>query len=186
MNVNLRVFLFVISFVTLNCFPCPPECICKPSDTTADDFTRMIYTINCTRIQLHNNQLIFRAQSWSIVEDKIEDDDTISDYIISIDLSNSQSLNHFDHTTIQLTGFSFFMQSLSLTNQPKQFELKPNAFNSSQYQNLRMLNLSSCCQRIPPDCPQLFRSLNKLEVLDLSGTDMYKTCLDTPGILSFV
>ncbi|CAF1429958.1 unnamed protein product [Adineta ricciae] len=184
MNVNPYVFLFAISFITLNCFPCPPECICKPSDTTADDFTRTIYTINCTRSQLQNNQLIFRAQSWSIIEDKIEEDDMISDYTISIDLSNSLSLNHFDNTTIQLTGFSFSMQSLSLTNQSKQFELKPNAFNSPQYQNLQILNLSSCCQHIPPDCPQLFRSLNKLEVLDLSGTDMYKTCLDTPGTVS--
>ncbi len=50
---------------------------------------------------------------------------------------------------------------------------------------LKILNLSSCCKQIPKECQQLFRPLYNLQVLDLSGSDMYKSCLDTPGKLSF-
>jgi hypothetical protein len=145
----------------------------------------MSYIIDCKNVLLNDNKLIYNAQSWSIFEDKIvddQDDDTINDYIISIDLSNSLSLKEFTNKTIQLTGFSFLIQSLSLTNQSKNFFLQSNSFNSILYQNLKILNLSSCCQQVPNQCPQLFSPLNKLEVLDLSGSDMYKSCLNTPGI----
>jgi hypothetical protein len=152
-----------------------------------EDFIRMTYIIDCQNTILNNNKLIYHAQSGSILEDKIvddQDDDLLNDYIISIDLSNISSLKYFNNKTIQLTGFSFVIQSLSLTNQSKDFLLKSNSFNSILYENLKILNLSSCCQQIPIQCPQLFRSLNKLEVLDLSGSDMYKTCLNTPGKIS--
>jgi hypothetical protein len=181
----LILFLFFLTII--NCFPCPSECICKPTDILDEDFTRMSYTIDCTNVILNNNQLVYHAQSWSILEDKIvddEDDDTINDYIISIDLSNSSLLKQFDNKTIQLTGFSYLIQSLSLTNQSKNFLLQSNAFNSILYQNLKLLNLSSCCQQIPIQCPQLFLPLNKLEILDLSESDMYKSCLNTPSKFS--
>jgi hypothetical protein len=149
----------------------------------------MSYIIDCKNVILNNQKLIYHAQSWSILEDKIidddQDDDTINDYIISIDLSNSSSLKQFNNKTIQLTGFSFLIQSLSLTNQSINFLLQSNSFHSSLYQNLKILNLSSCCQKIPIQCPQIFYPLNKLEVLDLSGSDMYTSCLNTPGKLSF-
>jgi hypothetical protein len=181
----LILFLFFLTII--NCFPCPSECICKPTDILDEDFTRMSYTIDCTNVILNNNQLVYHAQSWSILEDKIvddEDDDTINDYIISIDLSNSSLLKQFDNKTIQLTGFSYLIQSLSLTNQSKNFLLQSNSFNSILYQNLKLLNLSSCCQQIPIQCPQLFLPLNKLEILDLSESDMYKSCLNTPSKFS--
>jgi len=181
----LILFLFFLTII--NCFPCPSECICKPTDILDEDFTRMSYTIDCTNVILNNNQLVYHAQSWSILEDKIvddQDDDIINDYIISIDLSNSSLLKQFDNKTIQLTGFSYLIQSLSLTNQSKNFLLQSNAFNSILYQNLKLLNLSSCCQQIPTQCPQLFLPLNKLEILDLSGSDMYKSCLNTPSKFS--
>ncbi|CAF0757645.1 unnamed protein product [Adineta steineri] len=144
----------------------------------------MTYTIDCSNVVLNDNKLIYHAQPWTILEDKIDDDETINDYTISIDLSNSSSFKQFNNKTIQLTGFSFSIHSLSLTNQPKQFQLDSNAFNSLLYQNLQILNLSSCCQQIPVQCPELFRPLNKLEVLDLSGSDMYKSCLNTPNTIS--
>ena len=56
-------------------FPCPSECICKPTDTIDDDFTRMSYIINCTHVTLNNNKLIYHAQPWSILEDKIVDNE---------------------------------------------------------------------------------------------------------------
>jgi len=188
MNLILPIFLLFCTLTIVDLFPCPSECICKPTDTTDDDdFTRMSYIIDCTNVTLNNNTLIYHAQPWSILEDKIvdnEDDDTTNDYMISIDLSNSKLLKQFNNKTIQLTGFSFSIQSLSLTSQSKDFLLKPNAFNSILYENLQILNLSSCCQQVPIQCPQLFRPLNKLEVLDLSGSDMYKSCLNTLGKLS--
>jgi hypothetical protein len=181
------IFLFVFLPI-INCFPCPPECICVPTGLNEDGFTRMNYIIDCTNVTLNNNKLIYQAPSWSILEDKNiedEDDDINTEYMISIDLSNSSSLKQFNNQAIQLTGFSFSIQSLSLTSQSKTFALQPNAFSSSLYQDLKILNLSSCCQQIPTECPQLFRPLKKLQVLDLSGSNMYKTCLDTPGRLSF-
>jgi hypothetical protein len=179
------IFLFL--YLTLvQSYPCPPECICKPTDTTDFDFTRMNYIIDCQNVSLNNTKLIYQAEPWSILEDTIvdddDDDDTTNDYIISIDLSNSLSLKQFNNKTIQLSGYSFIIQSLSLTSQSENFILESNAFDSTLYQNLKTLNLSSCCQQIPTECPQILRPLNKLRVLDLSGSELYKTCLNTLGI----
>jgi hypothetical protein len=156
------------------------------------DFTRMSYLIDCSNISLNNDQLVYQAEQWSINGDKLDRDDdsdedgySTNDYIISIDFSNSLSLKKFTNKTIQLTGFSFLIQNLSLSNQANEITLNPNSFYSSVYENLQMLNLSSCCKQIPNQCQQLFRPLNKLEILDLSGSDMYKTCLNTPGMLSY-
>ena len=144
-------------------------------------------SMDCTNISLKNDKLIYQAEQWSINEDKFgnddPDDDASFDYIISIDLSNSLSLKTFTNKTIELTDFSFQLQSLSLTNQPKNFILTLNSFYSSIYDNLKLLNLSSCCKQIPKNCEEIFRPLKKLETLDLSGSNMYKTCLDTPGNL---
>ena len=178
---------FLLLFLTsIDSFPCPTECICKPNDMTDNDFIRMNYIIDCSSNVILNgsDQLIYRAQSWSIHEDKFVDDqdsDIIDDYIISIDLSNSLFLKQFNNQTIQLTGFSFSLQSLSLARQSKYFQVESNAFSSILYQNLKILNLSSCCQHIPINCSQIFRPLKKLQILDLSGSDMYRSCLNTPG-----
>ncbi|CAF5086155.1 unnamed protein product, partial [Rotaria sp. Silwood1] len=177
------IFILLSSLTIIHSFPCPPECICKPTDIDNVDFTRMAYLINCSNIFLNNQQLIYEAQQWSINEDKIIDDDSNdleNDYIISIDLSNSLSLKQFTNKTIQLTKFSYSIQSLSLSNQGKNFILNSNAFYSSIYENVKILNLSSCCKQIPNDCQEIFRPLKNLQVLDLSGSDMYKTCLNTP------
>ncbi|CAF4987382.1 unnamed protein product, partial [Rotaria sp. Silwood1] len=185
----ILIFLIILLFclTTINSYPCPSECICKPIDILNDDFTRMNYIIDCTNVTFSSQQFLYHAQSWSIVEEKIIDDDDeetddniINDYTISIDLTNSSSLKQFNNETIQLTGFSFSLQSLSLASQTKNFFIESNAFNSTLYQNLKILNLSSCCQQLSNDCSQIFRPLNKLQVLDLSGSDMYKRCLDTP------
>ncbi len=176
------IFVLLLSLTTVYSIPCPSECICKPTDMNDVDFTRMSYIIDCSNKSLNNDKLIYQAEEWSINEDKIvsdNDDDSITDYVISIDLSNS--LKKFTKETIQLTGFSFIIQSLSLTNQPKNFLLDSNSFNSPLYQDLKLLNLSSCCKQIPKECQQIFQPLKKLQVLDLSGSDMYKTCLNTPG-----
>lgn len=181
------VFILLISLTIVYSFPCPRECICKPTDNTNGvDYKRMSYLMDCTNISLSNDKLIYQAENWTINEDKIDDgdNDAINDYVISIDLSNSLSLKKFTHKTIQLSGFSFEIRSLSLTNQTNDFTFKPNSFNSSIYRNLRILNLSSCCKQMPEECQQLFRPLTSLEVLDLSGSDMYKTCLNTSGMLS--
>jgi hypothetical protein len=182
-------FIFIFFLITIvNSFPCPPECICIPTDTDDVEFIRMAYLIDCSNVTLNNDKLVYQAQSWSVYEDRINDaddpDDAINDYVISIDLSNSLSINNFTDQTIQLTNFSYSLQSLSLSSQSSKFIINSNAFNSSLYKRLKILNLSSCCEQIPKECQQLFRPLIKLEVLDLSGSDMYKTCLGTPGILS--
>ena len=54
-----------------------------------------------------------------------------------------------------------------------------------QNESLRILNLSSCCKQMPYQCQQIFRPLKELRLLDLSGSDMYKVCLNTPGIVIF-
>ena len=51
----------------------------------------------------------------------MNDDDISNDYSISIDLSNSLLLKQFNNKTIQLTGFYFSIQSLSLASQSKYF-----------------------------------------------------------------
>ena len=167
-------------------FPCPMECICKPGDSNDFDFTAMSFTIDCSGVPLTNNRLFMKAEPWAIREEKIlgindDDDESTDGYTISIDLTNSSTLKSFNRQTIQFKGFSFFIESLSLTSQSNKFILESNAFNDSQFRNLRTLNLSNCCQQIPIECPQLFSPLNKLEILDLSGSDMYKHCLDRPG-----
>lgn len=194
---KFHLTLFVIFFINLHfqfrlidCFPCPSNCLCKPTDIIDEDFKRMSYLIDCQNIPLDQGKLIHQAQSWSISQDILTDDvddSTTTDYLISIDLTNSTSLKEFTNQTIVLTNYSYLITSLSLASQSNDFVLQGNSFQSSLYQNLKILNLSSCCQQIPSDCPQLFRSLNQLELLDLSGSDMYKTCLNTPGkpILSF-
>jgi len=183
------IFLLLLSLTMVYSMPCPSKCICKPADMYDVDFIRMSYLIDCSNKSLNNDKLIYQAEEWSINEDKIvndddDNDDSIKDYIISIDLSNSLSIKKFTSKTIQLTGFSFSIQSLSLTNQPKNFLLTSDSFNSTLYENLKVLNLSSCCKNIQKECQQLFRPLYKLQVLDLSGSNMYKTCLDTPGIIN--
>ena len=163
--------------------PCPSGCICKPTDIPDVDFTRMSYLMDCSNQFLNSDHLNYHAEEWSINEDKIinDDADSITDYIIAMDLSNTSSLKKFTSRTVQLTGFAFAIQSLSLANQPKSFHLQSNSFNSPIFKDLKLLNLSSCCQQIPEECPQLFRPLDKLQILDLSGSDLYKTCLSTPG-----
>ncbi|CAF4245397.1 unnamed protein product [Rotaria sp. Silwood2] len=189
----ILIFFIILSFclTPINSYPCPSECICKPIDINDEDFTRMNYIIDCTNVTFNSNQFIFHAQSWSIVEEKIideddsvDDDNIINDYMISIDLTNSSSLKQFNNETIQLTGFSFSLQSLSLASQTKIFFIELNAFNSTLYQNIKILNLSSCCQQLPNECSQMFRPLTKLQVLDLSGSDMYKGCLSIPDTIS--
>jgi hypothetical protein len=149
------------------------------------DFTRMTYTIDCSNAVLNDSRLVYRAEPWSIHEDKVVEDDPEeqpdNDYIISIELTNTSTLKSFNSRTIALTDFSFVIRSLSVTSQSAQFVLQSDAFNSSLYDNLKMLNLSSCCRQIPIECQRLFSPLKKLELLDLSGSDMYKTCLDKPG-----
>ena len=182
----ILIFVINLNFQSLpiDCFPCPSNCLCKPTDIIDEDFKRMSYLIDCRNVLLDEKKLIHQAQSWSISQDILTDDSddlTNTDYIISIDLSNSTSLKEFTNQTIVLSNFSYSITSLSLASQSNDFILQVNSFQSSFYQNLKILNLSSCCQQIPPDCPQLFRSLNRLELLDLSGSDMYKTCLNTSG-----
>ncbi|CAF0885305.1 unnamed protein product [Rotaria sordida] len=181
------IIILLSSLTIINSFPCPSECICKPTDMDDVDFTRMSYLINCSNIFLNNQQLIYEAEEWSINEDKTtdyDDDDPKDDYIISIDLSNSLSLKMFTNKTIQLRKFSYSIQSLSLSNQEKNFTLNSNSFYSSIYENLKILNLSSCCKQIPNECQEIFRPLKYLQVLDLSESDMYKTCLSTPDTIS--
>ncbi|CAF4110635.1 unnamed protein product, partial [Rotaria sp. Silwood2] len=180
------IFILLSSLTIINSFPCPPECICKPTDINDIDFPRMSYLMNCSNIFLNNQQLIYEAQEWSINDDEItnDDDGSINNYIISIDLSNSLSLKQFTNNTIQLTKFSYVIESLSLSNQGKKFILNSNSFYSFIYENLKILNLSSCCKQIPNECQKIFRPLRKLEVLDLSESDMYKTCLNTPDTIS--
>ncbi len=182
------VFLVLFTFKIVHSIPCPLECICKPMDMNDMDFTRMAYRMDCSSQLLNNDRLVYHADEWTINEDRIvnddDDDNSVKDYIISIDLSNLLSVNKFTSRTIELTGFSFLLQSLSLTNQPESFLLETNSFDSPLYTNLKLLNLSSCCQQIPNDCSQIFRPLNQLQILDLSGSEMYKTCLSTPGMTS--
>jgi hypothetical protein len=182
---NCLVIFLVLRAVCA--FPCPSECICKPIDMIDVDFKRMVYTMDCSHISLNDNQLIYHAEPWSFKDDTLVDDDDDDDdelkneYVVAIDLTNSSSLKHFHHQTIRLTGFPIIVRSLSLACQSNKFILQSNAFNSSLYTNLQTLNLSSCCQQIPIECQQLFVPLTNLRVLDLSGSDMYKTCLDKPG-----
>lgn len=168
-------------------FPCPPECICRPTDMIDVDFAQMTYIIDCSNVPLNDNKLSYSAESWTINEDKItdnddnDDEDLTNSYRIFLDLTNSSSLRDFHSQTIELTGFTFSIGSLSLASQSDKFILQSNAFNSSIFQNLKLLNLSSCCRQIPIECPQLFSPLEKLEILDLSGSDMFKNCLDKQG-----
>ena len=183
---NMYVCSIFLLFVALiDAFPCPPECICQPLDMIDVDFTRMTYTMDCSHASFNDSRLVYRAEPWSVHEDKVvdndEDDEPNNDYIISIDLSNASGLTSFNNRTIELTGFSFRLQSLAVTSQSTEFILQSNAFNSSLFDNLKVLNLSSCCRQIPIECQRLFAPLSKLEVLDLSGSDMYKNCLDKPG-----
>ncbi|CAF0820909.1 unnamed protein product [Adineta steineri] len=182
------IFTLLILLTIVHSIPCPRECICKPTYPYDTDFIRMSYLMDCTNVSLNNDKLIYEAQQWSIDIDEMnnqnDDKDITTDYDISIDLSNSLSLKKFINKTIDLTGFSFELRSLSLTNQQNKFILTPNSFYSTMYDNLKILNLSSCCQQIPKDCSQIFRPLIKLQVLDLSRSDMYKTCLNTPDTIS--
>lgn len=176
------IFLYILlSFPLISSMPCPSECICQPIDIVDVDFTRMSYRMECS---LTTHRLVYRAEEDSINEEKMINDDLndgINDYVISLDLSNSTSIRQFTSDTIQLTDFSYSIQSLSLTNQPNSFRLHANCFNSPIYANLKVLNLSSCCQQIPNECPQLFQPLTQLQILDLSGSNLYKTCFSNTG-----
>ena len=184
---SITSFYILLFFFTSTCpFPCPPECICESGDMNNDDFLRISYLIDCTNASLNNQQLIYEAEEWSRNQDILFDDDYfIANYAVTVDLSNSMSLKRFTNQTIQFTNFSYIIRSLSLTNQRKDFILDSNSFYSPLYENLKILNLSSCCKRIPEACQQIFRRLENLRVLDLSGSDMYKYCLNTAGILHF-
>ena len=178
----------LLLFPMIFSMPCPLECRCQAIDMIDVDFTRMAYLMDCSNQFRTTHRLIYRAEDESIKERKITNDDgndSITDYVISIDLSNATSIKQFTSDTIQLTNFSYSIQSLSLTNQPKSFHLHSNSFDSPIYQNLKFLNLSSCCQKIPDDCPQLFQPLTQLEILDLSGSNLYKTCFATAGKSSY-
>lgn len=164
--------------------PCPLECRCQAIDMFDVDFTRLSYLMDCSNQFRTNDRLIYRAEDDSIKEGKIITDDSNEstvDYVISLDLSNATSIKQFTCETVQLTNFSFSIRTLALTNQPKSFHLHSNAFNAPIYQNLKLLNLSACCQNIPNDCSQLFQPLTQLEILDLSGSNLYKTCFATSG-----
>lgn len=179
------IIVLLFSLTIIHTFPCPPRCICKPSKTNDVDFTRMSYLIDCTNASLNDEKLIYEAEEWSINEDRAaaaNDDDSVKDYVISIDLSKSLSLKKFTNDTIRLSNFSYAIKSLSLTNEADEFILDSNSFYSPLYNNLNTLNLSSCCKQIPKDCPQVLRPLQELQVLDLSGSNLYKTCLSTPGM----
>ncbi|CAF3630118.1 unnamed protein product [Rotaria socialis] len=181
------IYILLFSLSIIYSYPCPPECICKPTDTDDVDFIRMSYVITCSNAAFKNEQLIHEAQQWSINEDKpydLDDDGSTPNYVIAIDLSNSLSLKKFTNKTIQLTNFSYTIRGLSLANQGNKFTLGSNSFYSPIYENLRILNLSSCCKQIPDQCPQIFRPLKALRLLDLSGSDMYKACLNTPDTIS--
>ena len=184
----LRPFLPLLlglALPMLDAFPCPSSCICQPSMMDDVAFTRMSYLINCRNVSLPESRLTFQAQPWSVEADRIstdEDEDNPSnDYAISIDLSDSVSLKKFTERSIELTGFNYILQSLSLTSQSQQFLLAPNAFNASIYEHVRTLNLSSCCKQTPSQCDQLLTPLKNLVLLDLSNSDLYKTCLQTTG-----
>lgn len=178
------LLIFLLLFPLISSMPCPSKCICKPIDMFDIDYTRMSYLIDCSNQIFSTNQLVYRAEKESINEEKILIDDlndSINDYLISLDLSNNTSIQQFKSDTIQLTDFSFSIQSLSLANQPESFRLHTNCFNSPIYTNLKFLNLSSCCQRIPNECSQLFQPLTQLQILDLSRSNLYKTCLSNSG-----
>lgn len=181
------VYFLLLS--TLNAFPCPSECLCKANDFTDVDFVRMSFTIDCSGVPLSKDQLVLSADPSTIFENRPRDNDDPDekpvDYVISIDLTNSKSLEKFDSQTIQLTGFTSELRSLSLANQLKQFQLVNNAFDRKIYSNLEVLNLSSCCQQIPSQCSNLFSPLKNLRRLDLSDSSMYKTCLNNPGNASY-
>lgn len=180
--------ILLLSLTIVYSYPCPPECICKPIDISDAYFTRISYVINCANVSLKNEQLVYSAERWTINEDKafdIDDPDAAVDYVLSIDLSNSSSLKEFTNKTIKLSKFQYVLHSLSLANQGNEFTLSSNSFSSPMYQNLKILNLSSCCIKVPEQCPKIFRPLQELQTLDLSGSDMYKTCLNTPGIFVF-
>lgn len=178
-------FLILVCVPLIYSFPCPPECICKPTEAKDVDAVRMSYTIDCSHVPLRNHRLQYHAESWSIHEDRqifYDDPDAINlDYLIALDLSNSLSLKSFGAEAIQLTGATYLLQNLSLASQSNEFQLLADAFNADFYRNLKLLNLSSCCQKIPIQCARLFIPLKELQVLDLSGSDMYKTCLSKPG-----
>ena len=153
--------------------PCPRECICKPIHSMSTDNNQMSLYMDCTKT---NGKLIYQAEQWSLDKKDIN-------YALSIDLSNSLSLKEFTNQTINLTGFNFFIHTLSLTNQDDKFLLTSNSFYSPLYEKLETLNLSSCCSKqIPNECPELFRPLKNLITLDLSGSNMYKKCLNKPGM----
>lgn len=154
-------------------------------DTTDVSFARLSYLIDCSDMALNDGKLAHTAEDWSLDADHSisnnDDSDINTDYAISIDLSNSVALKKFTDKSIDLRGFSYSLRSLSLANQGAKFLLAPDAFTSPIYENLQVLNLTNCCKQIPKRCPQLFKPLDKLQVLDLSGSEFYRTCLDTPG-----
>ncbi|CAF0792487.1 unnamed protein product [Adineta ricciae] len=147
--------------------------------------------MDCTKAEFKSNKFIYRAEQWEIDSDKtsedVDDEETLESYTLSIDLSNSTSVKKFTNQTIDFTGFKFVIQSLSLANQPGPCIITSNSFKSSIYETLNALNLSSTCtKQIPSDCPEIFRPLKNLRTLDLSGSNMYKTCLNKPDTFSYI
>ncbi|CAF1293138.1 unnamed protein product, partial [Didymodactylos carnosus] len=209
-------FLFISLSQSLHGpFPCPNECLCKPLSAPIDDIIPIEYLIDCSSTTL--NKLVYDASPLETRklnisndnenedpdddDDDDDGDDIRKDYSISLDLSRT-GIKTFTNLTIQLTGFSHQIQTLSLTSfntnylywkynktnvrkylmedgQPG-IMIDQYAFNSYLFSNLIKLNLSYCCDEDenPFDkiCPNLFKSLKKLETLDMSGSDMYKVC----------
>lgn len=174
------VILLFLLFSIVRSIPCPSQCICKSLDTTDDndDSDQISYLMDCSNQSFPDGKLIYEAEKWSIDQIHI---DTTNSYVLSIDFSKSLSTKTFTSDAIQLTGFSYSLENLYLTNQDKKFALAPNPFDSQIYSNIKFLNLSTCCHQIPENCASIFRPLRNLETLDLSHSDLYKTCLQSTG-----
>lgn len=178
------VIIFFIIFSNVNSLPCPSQCICKPLDSVDDEFNRITYLMDCSNRSFTDGKLIYQADKWSIDQDRFADElnlQPLNFYSLSIDFSKSLSTKIFTSDTIQLTGFSYSLENLHLTSQSQDFTLTVHTFDSQMYSNVKFLNLSMCCHRIPENCAAVFRPLKQLQILDLSHSNMYKTCLQTPG-----
>ena len=131
---GLHLILVVIFLLpTTEAFPCPKECICKSNDIDSNNAIRMSYLINCTDAIFAGAKLSFTADASLINEIHMHDDpddDIHNDYIISLDLSNSNSLENFNENSVELKNFSFFIHTLTLTSRDQRFSIDQNAFRS--------------------------------------------------------
>lgn len=168
-----------------NGVPCPDQCICRSDNMNEFLSTRISYTIDCTNAKLDHNELVINGELWStedeIIVKDIDPGEMNQPYFLSIVLRNSSNLKSFDRETIKPKGFRYVIQSLSISSLSDRFVLEPKAFDGGLFNELLVLNLSSCCRKIPIECSRLFEPLQNLVSLDLSGSDMYKNCLDRSG-----